>query len=349
MNFASDNTSGASPEIIAAVSAANTGAAMPYGADDITARVAQRLNEVFETQAVSYPVATGTAANSLALAAGTPPWGAVYCHGDSHINRDECGAPELFTGGAKLVPLEGDDGKVTPAVLEAALAGAKPGFVHQVQPAMLSLTNATEAGTVYTPDEVAELAGIAHAHGLKVHMDGARFANAAASLGCTPAELTWKAGVDVLAFGATKNGALAAEAVVFFDRELAENVGYRRKRAGHLFSKMRFLSAQLEAYLSDGLWLANASHANAMAARLAAGLSHVPGCRLVHPVQANELFVEMPAATADALSDGGCVFYRWKPGDPVSTRFVTSFNSDPADVDRAVKLARSAAGQSAAE
>lgn len=348
MNFGSDNTSGVAPEIIEAVAAANAGAAMPYGADAVTARLTARLSEVFETETVVFPVATGTAANSLALAAMTPPWGAIYCHRDSHINTDECGAPELFTAGAKLIALEAPDAKLTPDVVATALDRAKP-VVHQVKPAALSLTNSTEAGTVYAPDEIAALAELAHARGLKVQMDGARFANAVSALGCTPAEATWKAGVDVLAFGATKNGAMAAEAVVFFNRDLAETVGYRRKRAGHLFSKMRFLSAQLEAYVTDDLWLRNAAHANAMAARLADGLASVPGCRLLYPVQANEVFVEMPAAVADALSEGGCVFYRWRPGDPVQARFVASFDSDPADVDRAVSLARAGAGEGAGQ
>lgn len=344
MNFASDNASGASPEILAAVAAANDGAAMPYGNDAITARMSEKLHAVFEAAPAVFPVATGTAANSLCLAAMTPPWGAVYCHRESHINTDECGAPEMFTSGAKLMPLDGADGKLTPDTLEAALAEAKPGFVHQVQPAVLSLTNATEAGTVYTPDEIAALAAIAHDHGLKVHLDGARFSNALASLGRTPAELTWKAGVDAVALGATKNGALAAEAILLFDRELAETLPFRRKRAGHLLCKQRFVSAQLEAWLTDDLWLRNARHANAMAAALGEGLARLAGCRLLHPVQANEVFVEVPASLADALESEGFAFYRWSDGDPTSLRLVASFNTDPADVDALLAAAGRASG-----
>lgn len=348
MNFASDNTSGVAPEIWAALQAADEGTAMPYGGDALSTRLTGRFETLFETELAVYPLATGTAANSLALAAMTPPWGAIYCHAESHVNADECGAPEFFTGGAKLVALAGGDGKITPAALEAALAEAHPGAVHCVQPAALSLTNASEAGTVYTPDELAALCAVAHGHGLKVHVDGARFANAVAALGCTPAELSWKAGVDALSFGATKNGALAAEAAVFFDRELAANTGFRRKRAGHLFSKMRYLAAQLDAYIDGDLWLRNAAHANAMARRLADGLAAVPGCRLLQPVQANEIFAAIPAALADALAAAGCVVYRWQDGDPVTVRMVASFNTPPADVDHALSVLREAAGSPAA-
>jgi len=343
MNFMSDNTSGAAPEILAAVAAANEGDAVPYGGDAVTQRAVARLRAAFECEAAVFPVGTGTAANALCLATMTPSWGAVYCHAESHINTDECGAPEMFSGGAKLVPLDGADGKLTPDVVADALSRASPGFVHAVQPAVLSLTNATEAGTIYTPDEVAALAELAHRHGLKVHMDGARFANAVASLGCTPAELTWKAGIDALAFGATKNGALAAEAIVLFDPALAETLAYRRKRAGQLFCKMRFVSAQLDACLRDDLWLRLARHANAMAARLAEGLAAIRGCRLLHPVQANEVFIEVPAALADALEAEGFLFYRWEAGDPAALRLVASFDTDPAAVDALVAAARRAA------
>lgn len=343
MHFASDNASGVSPEIWAALRAADEGSAMPYGADALTARLTGRLETLFETGLAVYPVATGTAANALILAAMAAPWGAVYCHEDAHINTDECGAPEFFTGGAKLVGLAGEDGKVAPAALEAALGEAHAGVVHHVQPAVLSLTNASEAGTVYAPDELSALCEVAHAHGLKVHVDGARFANAVVALGCSPAELSWKAGVDALSFGATKNGALAAEAAVFFDHELAAAMGYRRKRAGHLFSKMRYLSAQLEAYIADDLWLRNAAHANAMARRLGDGLAGVTGCRLLHPVQANEVFAAIPAASANALTDAGCVFYRWREGDPVAVRMVASFNTPQSAVDQTLSLLREAA------
>jgi threonine aldolase len=347
MNFASDNTSGVHPRILEALSQADAGTAMPYGADAVTARMARRVAEVFETDAAAFPVATGTAANALALSAMTPPWGAVYCHRDSHINTDECGAPELFSGGAKLVPLEGAHGRLTPSALEEALGDAGAGVVHHVQPAVLSLTQATEAGTVYSPDEVAALAELAHAHGLRVHMDGARFANALVQLGCTPAELTWKAGVDALAFGATKNGAMAAEAALFFDPALAETVAFRRKRGGHLFSKMRYLSAQLEAYLRDDVWLVSAAHANAMAQRLSEGLGQLPGVDLLHPVEANEVFAALPAATADALEQAGFAFYRWGAPDArerVRVRLVASWNTAQPDVERFLATAARAAG-----
>ena len=360
MNFASDNTSGAHPKVLQAISQVDAGPAMPYGNDPVTQRAQDRLRAVFEhDRLAAYPLSTGTAANALTLACLTPPWGAVYCHRDSHINTDECGAPEMFADGAKLIPLDGDDGKLTPQTVKAALAGHTPGFVHAVQPHVLALTQATEAGTLYTPEEVAALAEIAHAHGLKLQMDGARFANALVTLGCTPAEITWKAGVDVLAFGATKNGTLAAEAAVFFDPELAAGFEYRRKRAGHLFSKMRYLSAQLEAYLADDVWLLNAAHANDLASRLGEGLAALPGCRLLHPVQANEVFCELPADLADALAHDGFTFYRWGSGGDggnggtggggakVGVRLVVSWNSEPAHVDALLNAARRHGAQAA--
>ncbi len=341
-NFCSDNATGASPEILAALARAAEGAAMPYGDDDLTRRLEARFQDVFETDCRAFPVATGTAANVLGLALMTPPYGAIYCHAESHINVDECGAPELFTGGAKLVGLAAPHGKLTPEVLAAAIEGA--GVVHQVQPAAVSLTQASEAGTVYRPEEIAAIAELARTHGLGLQMDGARFANALAFLGCSPAELTWKAGVDALAFGATKNGALAAEAVVVFRPELAETFGYRRKRGGHLFSKMRFLSAQLEAYLADDLWLGNARHANAQAARLAEGLAALPGIELLHPVEANEIFARLPGALIEGLLEDGFQFYRWGPPERCEVRLVAAFDTAEADVEAFLAAARRHAG-----
>lgn len=341
MNFMSDNVTGAAPEILDALVAANKGTAPSYGADEWTHRLTTRLSTLFERDVAVFPVATGTAANALSLAALTPPWGSIYCHAEAHIQADECGAPEMFTGGAKLVPLPGDHGKITPDTLSDALARVHKGFVHSVQPAALSLTQATECGTVYTPDELAALTAIARRHGLYVHMDGARFANAMATLGCSPADATWRVGVDVLSFGATKNGALGAEAVVFFDRSLTENFGYRRKRAAHLFSKMRFLSAQLEAYLHDGLWLRLAGHANRMAQRLADGLSALPGAALAHPVDANEVFVSLPEPVIAGLEAAGFGFYRW---DGSVVRLVTAWSTQEADVDALVEAAKKVAG-----
>jgi threonine aldolase len=340
MNFASDNATGASPEILAAIAVANHGAAMPYGADDITRRLERRFAEVFEHEVTVFPVATGTAANALALACLTPVYGAIYCHEEAHIATDECGAPEFFTGGAKLVPCPGDHGKLSPEILAPRIGGA--GVVHNAQPAAISITEETEAGTVYRPAEIAGLSALARHHGLALHMDGARFANAAASLGCAPADITWRAGVDALSFGATKNGALAAEAVVFFDPKRAESFAYRRKRAGHLVSKQRFLAAQLEAYLADDLWLRNARHANTMAARLGSGLAALPGARLLHPVEGNEVFVELGERAIERLAAAGFGFYRW--GDAPVLRLVTAFDTAQEAVERFLHIAREALG-----
>jgi threonine aldolase len=340
MNFASDNVTGASPEIIAAIAAANHGPAMPYGADEITRRLEQRFAEVFEHEVAVFPVATGTAANTLALACLTPVYGAVYCHEEAHIATDECGAPEFFTGGAKLVTCPGEHGKLTPEILAPRIVGA--GVVHNVQPAAISITQETEAGTVYRPAEIAALSALARQHALALHMDGARFANAVAGLGCAPADLTWRAGVDALSFGATKNGALAAEAVLFFDPKRAESFGYRRKRAGHLLSKQRFVAAQLEAYLTDDLWLRNARHANAMAARLGSGLAALPGARLLHPVEGNEVFVEFGDRAIERLAAAGFGFYRW--GEAPIIRLVTAFDTASEAVESFLRVAGEALG-----
>src|SRR5215468_8996292 len=331
MNFCSDNVTGVAPEIMAAITAANHGPAMGYGNDDITRRVEKLVREVFETDAAVFPVATGTAANALALSVMVPSYGALYCHESAHINVDECGAPELFTGGAKLVDLPGASGKLDAALILDELGKGMQGNVHNAQPAAVSLTQATEAGTVYKPDEIREIADLAHKHKLKVHMDGTRFANAVAGLGCTPAEASWRAGVDVLSLGGTKNGAMAAEAIIFFDRALAASFGFHRKRGGHLFSKMRFVSAQLEALLKDGLWLRHASHANRMARRLADGLARVPGTEILNAIEANLFFARMPEAVLAGLEADGFRFYR--EGGPQTIRLVAAFNTDPAHVD----------------
>lgn len=340
MNFTSDNVTGAAPEILEALVAASSGPTPSYGEDPLTARVSEKLSALFDREVAAFPVATGSAANALALAALAPPYGAVYCHEMSHVNTDECGAPEMFTAGAKLVGLPGAGGKIEPATLRATLEKAGAGVVHHVQPSAVTLTQATESGTVYTPAEVAALSEVARSHGLPVHMDGARFANAVARLGCSPADLTWRAGVDVLSFGATKNGALAAEAVVFFKPELARSFAFRRKRAGHLFSKMRFLSAQFDAYLEGDLWLRLATHANAMADRLAAGLAALPGADLRDPVEANEIFISLPEPVTAGLLERGYAFYRW---DGPVVRLVTAWNTSAEDVDRMIADARALA------
>ena len=330
MDFRSDNVAAASPEILAALAAANHGAASAYGEDAISRRMERRFSELFEREVAVFPVATGTAANALALASVVPPWGQVFAHRDAHIATDECGAPEFFTGGAKITGLEGGDGRISPAAIETHLRGGRG--VHHVQPAAISLSQATEAGTLYRPADIAAIAALAREHGLYLHMDGARFANAVASMGCSPAEITWRAGIDVLSFGATKNGALAAEAVLFFDPAKAREVGFRRKRAGHLISKMRFLSAQLDAYLTDGLWLRNAAQANKMADQLGRALAGLAGVRLCHPVEANELFVELPAKVITALEVDGFCFYRWGEVGENRIRLVTSFATRAEDV-----------------
>lgn len=344
MIFTSDNAFGVAPEILEAIQRANGGAVLSYGQDEITQRLEKRFSEIFEREVAVFPVATGTAANSLALATLTPSHGAILCHEAAHVNVDECGAPEMFTGGAKLVGLPGDDGKISPEALEAALASMPAGIVHHVQPATLTLTQSTEAGTIYKPGELARLVDIAHERRLAIHMDGARFANALVTTGATPAQMTWKAGVDVLSFGATKNGALAAEAVVFFDKARAAEFAYRRKRSGHLFSKMRFLSVQLEAYLEGDLWLRNATHANRMSARLADGLRALNTSKIQFPVEANEIFVRLPREGLRRLRDAGALFHPWPmPGDGEdgrTVRLVTSFETKESDVDRFLEVVR---------
>jgi threonine aldolase len=347
MDFRSDNVAGAAPDILQAVIDANQGTTTSYGADPYSERVEARLSEIFERKVRAFPVATGTAANALALSALTATYGAILCHEEAHIHLDECGAPEFFTGGAKLVPLPGASGKIAPDAVRHTLEQTLNGDIHRVQPAALSVTQATEAGTCYRPAEIATLAEIARGRKMKVHMDGARFANAVAHLNLAPAEITWRAGVDVLSFGATKNGALGAEVVVFFDLSLAEMFEVRRKRGGQLFSKMRFVSAQLEAYLKAERWLDLARHANSMAARLAQGLQRLPQASLLHPVEANEIFVRLPGGVVAGLKAAGFNFYEWTDAAPTTLRLVTAFNTDPAHVDAfvatATKLAAAAA------
>lgn len=317
MNFASDNWAGAHPDILAAVLRANEGAAASYGGDAVTKSVEKKFSEIFERDVAVFFVATGGAANSLALAQITPPWGMILCHQESHIQMDECGAPEFFTGGAKLLPLEGFAAKLSPETVKAALAAFPDRPPHGMPAAALSITQATECGAIYSVDEVTALCAIARAAGLKVHMDGARFANALATLRCSPADITWKAGVDVLSFGGTKNGCLIAEAVVFFNPHDAKDFIFRRKRAAQLFSKMRFISAQFDAYLADDLWLKMAAHANAMAQRLSRGIAEAPGCKVWYPTEANEVFASFAPGAAEKLRQQGAAFYPWvTPGDP---------------------------------
>lgn len=328
MNLQSDNAAGVRPDIVAAVATAAGPSAAAYDADAWSARLDAVYSDVFSTPCIALPVSTGTAANALALAAMVPPYGAVVCHAEAHINVDECGAPEFFTGGAKLLLCQGNDGKLTPASIVAGMA-AHRGGVHQVQPGALSLTQATECGTVYSPDEVKALATLAKSRGWRVHMDGARFANAVASLGCHPGDVTWRAGVDILSLGAIKNGGMTAEALVIFDESLAEPIRFRRKRAGQLPSKGRFNAAQLLAYVEQDRWLATAAGANAGAFRLAAALAD----RVAFPVQANEVFVRLAPDEAARLRSAGFLFYDWgAPADGV-VRFVVAWDTPAATVD----------------
>lgn len=344
MLFGSDNWAGAAPEIIEAIARANEGPAPAYGGDALTAAVEKRFAEIFERDVAVFLVATGGAANGLALSVLTPPYGMILCHEESHIQMDECAGPEFFTGGAKLLPLKGEAAKLSPATVAQALAGFPERAPHGAPARVLSLTQASECGAVYRPAELAALCETAHAHGLKVHVDGARFANALAHLGCSPADISWKAGVDALSFGGTKNGCIAAEAVVFFDKALAGDFIFRRKRAGHLWSKQRFIAAQFDAYLKDGLWLRLAAHANAMARRLCEGLAAIPGVKLWHPTEANEVFASFPEGVAERLRAKGAVFYPWvTPGDPAGGkmhRLICSFATSAEDVDRFLDVLR---------
>ena len=328
-DFRSDNVGGVAPELLEALQAANRGTAAPYGDDDFTQAMTARFRQAFEHDGlVAFPLATGTGANAVALAALANPYGAIYCHETAHINVYECGAPELFTG-AKLVGLAGVGYKLQAAVLDAALALAGRGNSTRVQPFALNLTQPTDFGTLYSLDELRNLSEVAHRHGLLVHLDGARFANAIAALGCSPAEMTWRAGIDVVSFGATKNGAMNAEAVLVFDPAVAARVPFLMKRGGQVVSKARFLSAQLERYLADDRWLERARRANANAARLARRLQAIPGVELSGKVEINMLFARLPEAAVAAL-DGGPFRY-YKLGR--EQRFVCRHDQEPAGME----------------
>lgn len=341
MYFTSDNASGAHPQVLAAITRANEGYARSYGADEIMARVTARVREVFEhPEAAVYLVSTGTVANSLALAIHSKPWSAVFAHTEAHIATDECGAPEFYTDGAKLIGVAGDHGKMTPDSLAQTIGRIGEVGVHGVQRGMVSITNVTEAGTVYTAAEVADLVAVAKRWDLPCHLDGARFANALVATGATAAEMTWKAGIDVVSFGGTKNGCMGVEAVVMFDAAKAWEFELRRKRAGHLVSKHRFLSAQFEAYLEGDLWLDMATHANAMGARLATGVA-AAGARHQHPAQANMMFPEWAMGTHQRLEAAGAAYYQM-PASPgmEAARLVTSWNTTEAEVDQFLSVLR---------
>ena len=331
--FSSDNVTGACPEVMDAIVAANDGIVESYGNDKWSTNLQKKLSEIFETDVVVFPVVSGTAANALALSVLSPAFGKIYCNELSHINTDECGAPEFFSGGAKLVTMSSEDGKINAKDLSQNIRGT--GIVHLAQPAAVSITQACETGTVYQLEEIKSIAETAHEHGLKVHMDGARFANAIVSLNVSPAEMTWKSGVDVLSFGGTKNGCLTAEAVVFFKPELVGNFPYLHKRSGQLLSKMRFISAQLEAYISNDVWLRNARNANSMAKLLSEGFAKFPDIKLAYTTQSNEVFVHLPSSIIDLLNAKG---YNVSEDelDGKSVRFVTAWNTVSDDIDKLI-------------
>ena len=327
-SFYSDNTASVCPEVLGAIVEANQDPAPAYGDDRWTRRLDDTLGAFFDRPVRAYAVATGTAANSLALAVASPPYGAILAPEQAHVLCDECGAPAFFTHGAQLVSVASPDGKLSAAVVSAAL-DAHPVSVHSVQPAAVSISQATELGTAYRPAEVAALGALTRERGLVLHMDGARFANALAFLDCHPGDVTWRAGVQVLSFGATKNGALAAEAVVFFDLALARDFELRRKRAGHLLSKSRYISAQLLAYVESGVWRSNAARANALARRIGASA----GSALLHPVEANQVFLRLGEPGKAHLREAGFGFYDWGARESGMARFVVSWNQPQADVD----------------
>ncbi len=322
MNFRSDNEGAVDNAILQAIVSANVGTAHGYAEDHYTAQLDALFSALFETDVTVLPVITGTAANAMALAEMCPPWGSVVCHRHAHIHEDECGAPEFFNPGCKLIPLGGDAGRLDAGELAGWLSAQGSHGVHQNRPAVLSLTQATEAGTVYTPAQISALTAVARAHDMHVHMDGARFANALSTLQCQPADVTWRVGIDALTFGASKNGCMGAEALVVFGHpEWLEGLHRRRKRAGHLLSKMRYVSAQLLAYLRDDLWLQLAQTANAHAATFAAAIAAHPSARLLWPVEANEVFLRWPPEQLDLLAAQGVAFHRW-PGGNDRARFV---------------------------
>ena len=333
--FASDNVTGACPEVMDAVVAANSGIATSYGDDEWSSRLQTKLSEIFETDVEVFLAVSGTASNALALSALAPVFGKIYCHELSHINTDECGAPELFTGGAKLIPMRSSNGRIKPNELAETIRGS--GNVHVTQPSVVSITQSCETGTVYQLDEIKAISKIARKHKMSVHMDGARFANALASLDVSPAEMTWKSGVDVLTLGGTKNGCLAAEAIIFFKSDMVGNFPYLHKRSGQLLSKMRFISSQLEAYVTDDLWIRNAQHANSMAKILSEGLNAFSNIELAYPTQSNEVFVNLPRELIDYLNNAGYDINE-EELDGKAVRFVTAWNSELKDVDKLLEV-----------
>lgn len=342
MNFASDNAYGAHPAVLSALTECNAGAVMGYGADPITERAEAVIRDVLEApEAMVRFVSTGTAANALVCGQYAPRFGRIYCHQDAHIENSECGAPEFFTGGAKIVTVAGEQGKMLPGDLAASMWRGASGGLNGGVNGLISITNATELGTLYSPEEIAGIAKVAHDAGVPLHMDGARFANAVAGLGCSAAEASWRAGVDALCLGGTKNGAMGAEAVVFFDPAQAQDFDYRRKQSGHVFSKQRFLAAQMLALMEGDLWLKLATYANRLATRLAEGVE-ASGGALLAPVQSNAVFATIsPDAHARAKA-AGAIYHLWpdktaEGKDPVPIRLVAAWDSSEEDVETLIK------------
>ena len=330
VKFASDNITGACPEVLEAILKANTGDSVPYGNDQISTDLQKKFSDLFEKDVIVFPTVSGTAANALALSTMTPSFGNIYCHKLSHINTDECGAPEFYTGGGKLVTLNGINGKIIADELDQAIAGK--GIVHHTQPSSVSITQVCETGEVYQLEEIKKISEVTHKHNLNMHMDGARFANALVTLNATPAQMTWKSGIDVLSFGATKNGCIAAEAIIFFNKDLVGNIAFLMKRAGHLLSKMRFVSAQLDAYISNDVWLRNARHANTMGKKLSDGLNNHSDIKLAYPTEANEVFAIFPRNKIEHLNSQG---YKMNEEelDGKAVRLVAAWNTQENDVD----------------
>lgn len=335
LEFRSDNCGSAAPEIVEALVRANQGNAIGYGADDLTLKLNKTLSTIFETSVRVFPIPTGTGANALALAATGTPFGAVYCSPEAHINTSECNAVGFFGSGLKVTPIGGIHGKVCPESLDTHLNNAGFGQAHKSQPVAVNLVQATDLGAVYSVDEISRISSLAHGKNLTVHMDGARFANALAYLGCSPAEMTWKAGVDILSLGVTKNGGLLSDAIVVFNPEIAENIGFHLRRGGMIWSKMRFASAQVLAYVENDLWLKLARQSNAAAQRLFTGIERTSGARLIAPVQANELFVEMSANALDHLARDGVLYYR---RGPQLARFVCRWDTTEDEVTQLLTL-----------
>ena len=335
--FSSDNVTIACPEIMDALVKANSGNVDSYGDDKWSESLKKKMSDLFEKDVEVVTAVTGTAANSLALSALTPGFGNIYCHEISHINVDECGAPEFFTGGAKLIALKGAGGKIKAEDLEKNVRGW--GVVHNTQPATISITQACETGLVYQLDEILAISELAQNHKMKVHMDGARFANSVVTLKKTPAEITWKSGIDVLTFGGTKNGCLDAEAIVFFKPEHVGNFSFLHKRSGQLLSKMRFISAQLERYVTDDLWLKNAKHANSMAQVLSKELSNIDGVKLLYQTQSNEIFVNFSENIINNLKKNGYSTYQDELNNN-SIRFVTAWNTTKNDIKKLLTIVK---------